>query len=226
MRAKLITFSGLDGAGKSTQIDHLKLSFINSGGKIRIVWARGGYTPLMESVKNILRGISKNRALPPSGPNPRRSQAFKNPMVRKLWLILAILDLWFVYAVQIRWWRLRGINVICDRYVWDTLIDLQLNFPQENIERWLLWRWLVKTVPQPAAAFLLVIPVAESVRRSDRKGEPFRDPPAVLAQRLDAYLALAADWRTLDCTRPAEDVAAEIRQVLRITTSPIAPQIN
>ena len=45
MQIKLITFSGLDSAGKSTQIDKV-INYLNlKKQKVRLVWSRGGYTP-------------------------------------------------------------------------------------------------------------------------------------------------------------------------------------
>ena len=47
----MIVFSGLDGAGKSTQIELLKFYFKNSGVPVISFWSRGGYTAGMEFVK-------------------------------------------------------------------------------------------------------------------------------------------------------------------------------
>jgi thymidylate kinase len=175
------------------------------------VWTRGGYTPFFEGLKTLLRRLL-GRALPPSGHNPQRKQAFRKGPVRRLWLILAVLDLLWVYGVQVRWYQWRRQIVVCDRYLWDTMVDFRLTFPQENIEHWWLWRLLVRLTPRPQAAFLLLVPVEESVRRSDVKGEPFRDPPQVLAQRLAQYraLALTIPWYVLDGCRPVPELSSEI----------------
>lgn len=207
----LVTFSGIDGAGKSTQIELLMDHLRREGRKPLYVWTRGGYTPLFERLKALLRRLP-GRAVPPPGNNPRRTQAFRKGWVRRLWLVLGLLELLWLYGLQLRWWRWRGRVVVCDRYLWDTLIDFRLNFPQEYVERWWLWRLLARIAPQPDAAFLLLVPVEESVRRSDAKGEPFRDPPEVLAQRLAQYQALAQDgcWHVIDGRRPIPELAAEV----------------
>jgi len=51
--AKIIFFSGLDGAGKSTQIDILKNHYLNQNKKVYYFWSRGGYTPGFQRLKNI-----------------------------------------------------------------------------------------------------------------------------------------------------------------------------
>lgn len=218
----LVVFSGLDGAGKSTQID-LLLAWLRAQGQDPVyLWARGGYTPLFNALKSILRRASGGRVVPDSGPSTARTQAFRQPWKRRLWLRLALLDLLLVYVLQVRWWLWRGRPVICDRYVGDTLLDFRLNFPQEQVERWPLWRALVKLAPQANAAFLLLIPVAESVRRSQLKDEPFPDPPEILAQRLAQYQSLAesSDWQVLDGRSPISDLAHTIRRRVAQATNP------
>ena len=214
-RGQIIVFSGLDAAGKSTQIELLLAHLRQKGRQPVYLWTRGGYTPLFEWVKGMLRRV-RGSALPPPGHNPQRARAFGTPWVRRLWLTLAQLDLLWVYGVQVRWWRGRGRAVVCDRYLEDTLIDFRLNYPQENVAGWWLWRMLARLTPTPDAAFLLLVPVEESLRRSDAKGEPFRDPPEVLAQRLAHYESLARDghWQVLDGRRAIEDLAGAIRQAV------------
>ncbi len=217
MSSNLIAFSGIDGAGKSTQIDILIRCLRIAGKDPVYVWSRGGYTPGVEAAKRLVRRAGRGRIVPPSGRTEQRAQAFAKPRTRRLWLALAMLDLIVLYAVGIRWWRWRERPVICDRYLWDTLIDFRLNFPTEDVERWLLWRVLRATAPKPDVAFLLLVPVDESVRRGELKHEPFPDSRETLAQRLDAYttLILTAGWIVIDCIQPVETVADEIANALQ-----------
>lgn len=209
----LVVFSGIDGGGKSTQIRLLQEYLHAQGRESVYLWTRGGYTPIFDRLKAILRRLSRSRAVPPAGSTLQRERAFSSTRVRRVWLALALLDLMWTYGILVRYWRWRGRAVICDRYLWDTLVDFRLNFPGERAEHWLLWRCLVRVTPQPDAAFLLVIPVAESVRRSKLKNEPFPDTPARLADRLAHYETLSAtgDWLLLDGQRPIESLASEIR---------------
>lgn len=143
----------------------------------------------------------------------QRERAFSRPMVRRVWLSVSLLDLLWVYGVQVRWWMARGRSVVCDRYIWNTFVDFRLYFPTESVEQWWLWRLLIAVTPVPDVAFLLVIPVEESVARSDRKGEPFRDGPEVLARRRALYEALAGEgrWYILDGMRAQDDLQQEIQ---------------
>ena len=204
----MIAFSGLDGAGKSTQIELLKDYFEGQGGKVKYFWSRGGYTPGMQAFKDLMRK-SSSKKMPSQGPSKERNQSFSNPVVRKIWLALAILDLMFFYGVYIRLKSLAGTTVICDRYLFDTSIDFKLNFPQEKIENWYLWQLLCLVAVRPKKHFVLTITVAESQKRSKLKDEPFPDTEDTLNNRLRNYLDFVNKNKStshIDCSSVINDV--------------------
>ncbi len=190
-RGRLLAFSGLDGAGKSTQIDLLLERLLNDGTPAHRLWIRGGYTPGFSLLKKLVR-CGKPGTLPQPGRSVEREQRFQSQRTRRLWLTLAILDLMSYLGVWVRLLRWRGITVVADRYLEDTLLDFRLNFPQERVEEWWQWRLLRWLAPQPDHSFVFVVPVQESLRRSQLKAEPFPDSAEVLAARLEAYERLAA----------------------------------
>ena len=55
IRGSLITFGGLDGAGKSTQIALLTDYLVKSGRKPVYIWSRGGYTAVLQGLKTLSR---------------------------------------------------------------------------------------------------------------------------------------------------------------------------
>ena len=208
----IIVLSGMDGAGKSTQIERLCRRLTAAGMRPQRVWSRGGYTPGMNWLKAGLRRAAGRSILPPPGRGARRDRTMARPFVRRLWLRLAILDLLLLYGVWLRVKRCMGHTVVCDRYLPDTALDFQINFPQEDLTRWPLWRLMAWCAPVPDCQFLLIIPVDESQRRSVLKNEPFPDAPEVLQMRYATYRSWAQDrrWHVLDGCRPEDDVAAEI----------------
>ena len=211
-RGRLIAFNGIDSAGKSTQIDLLLEELRKKGEKPVYLWTRGGYTGLFNFLKNSLRRIM-GRRLPPSGRNDKRNQAFKKSWVRNLWLILAILDLILVYGIYVRISKSFGRIVIADRYLWDTWVDFRLNFSEVKFDQWILWKILKWITPKPSVAFLLLIPVEESLCRSKEKNEPFPDSEEMLRKRLNLYekLSCLRNWNPLDCLKPIEEIQREIK---------------
>jgi dTMP kinase len=91
-------------------------------------------------------------------------------------------------------------------------LDFQLNFPEKNVERWFLFRVLKQIASKPSKAFMLLIPVEESLTRSRLKAEPFPDSRETLEQRLGHYnlISKLECFKVFDCTQPVSVVAAEI----------------
>jgi thymidylate kinase len=184
----MIAFSGLDGAGKSTQIDLLAKKYKDEGSKSLILWARGGYTTGMKFVKNLFKISKKTSTKQSDKRTTSREKSFSNPLIRKIWLSLSILDLILLYGFYVRIKELSGVKIICDRFIYDTLLDFELNFPDEEIEKWTLWKLLLFISVKPKKHFVITIPVKESLRRSKLKNEPFPDSIEVLESRLNKYL--------------------------------------
>lgn len=216
----IVSFSGLDGAGKSTQIELLIEYFNKKGKKTKYIWARGGYTPMFNWIKKIIRKVSP-ASIPKPGKSVKRTQVFKSPMVRKIWLTIAIIDLAILYGVYIRWLNYLDYVVVCDRYVRDTEIDFNLNFPTESVKEWWIWKLMNKFIAKPKQNYLLIIPVEESLRRSKLKDEPFPDTPEVLTQRRKTYLALQKEyntWHFIDAIRSIESIHKEIISLIENKT--------
>ena len=125
MNGKLISLSGIDGAGKSSQIRSIQKYYKKRNQPFVYLWTRGGNTSGIEMLKVFSRKVAGKR-LPPSGHSNQRDQILKKKWIQKVWLTLAIIDLMRIYAVNIRWKLWRGTIVICDRYLWDTLIDFKI----------------------------------------------------------------------------------------------------
>jgi dTMP kinase len=182
----LIVFSGLDGSGKSTQLGKTEEWLNNKRVEHYTFWSRGGYTPGFSFLKRLF--LRKKAARNVSEHRTKRNNLFRNKIILYLWLNLAIIDLLFWWCVYL---RIRIIilreHVLCDRYLYDTLIDFRLYYNGIDVEKMFLWKLLVLLAPNPEITFLSTIPVAESLKRSKLKNEPFPDSPIDLKQRLEFY---------------------------------------
>lgn len=213
---KKIYFSGLDCSGKSTQIEILKKKFENDNLKVLIFWSRGGYTPGFQKLKDILRMFSGNE-LPKPGNSPKRDKALSNPIVRRVWLSIAMIDLFYYYVIYLRVKYLFGYNIICDRHLLDTNIDFKLAYPQSNTDKWILWKLIKFFAMKPDFHFVSTIPVKESVIRSKFKFEPFPDSPETLEKRLDLYnVGLKNDEKLffIDGMRDLNEIKEQINKLV------------
>jgi len=211
---RFLVFSGSDAAGKSTQIGLLVKTLRSKGYSTYDLWARGGYTPLFTALKALFFGVPHQRTSSHNGYALQREQILSKSWVRTLWLAMAIWDMIFLYGFWLRLVKLTGRAIICDRYILDTQIDFRLNFPDIQVESWWSWKWLAGLSPEPEVAFLMLIPVSESIRRSEIKREPFRDPAEKLERRLKQYQELASQnyWQILDGRESIQSLAKRIEE--------------
>lgn len=210
--SQIISFSGIDGAGKSTQINHLIQHLSVRQQPFVCLWSRGGYTSWFDFLKNIIRKGSGG-TVPASGHSTKREKMLNHGMIGRVWLSLAILDLIRFYGVVVRWHCLMGRVVLCDRYLWDTLIDFKINFPAINVESWIIWRLLVHLCPVPNLAFFLYIPLQVSEDRSLKKGDPFPESIEKRAKRHAFYMGIGkpqVKWNTIDGLTPMQEISDHI----------------
>lgn len=207
MNTKFIALSGIDGAGKSTQLDLIKKHFEKNEQPVISLWTRGGNTSGINALKALIRKLA-GKKLPPSGHSIKRDQMLEKAWIQRVWLILAIMDLIRIYSVVLRWWLFKGKVVICDRYLWDTYIDFKIMFPNIDVKNWMLWKFLVWLTPVPDKAVLLMIPLDLSEKRCLQKYEPFPDTPQRRKKRYELYknTSKLKHWDVIDSTNSKDEV--------------------
>ncbi len=165
-RPLVVSFSGLDGAGKTTQIENLRAVAHSLGLRDSLLTFWDDVVVLSRYREGFVHKVygSERGIGAPDKPVARRD---KN--VRAWYLSLMRHALYLLDAIHLRWVlsKARGSRpdlVIVDRYIYDELANLPLQNP--------LTRWFVKIinllVPRPDIAFLLdADPVAARARKPE-----------------------------------------------------------
>jgi len=163
---KIVSFSGMDGAGKSTQIKSLHAYMEKSGFCVRLItfWDDvASFTRMREVAGHKLFKGDKGVGTPEIPINR------KDKNVRSWMMSLIRLCMYFVDAVSLRIEVKKALHsnadfIICDRYIYDELVNLTL----QNSAIRIYARFIMKITPRPHISYLLD---ADPVQARARKPE-------------------------------------------------------
>lgn len=216
--ARLICFIGLDGAGKSTQCKYLIEALKKQGLNYR-------YTPCR--FESPLLGIALFWArliMAPKGRNMRdynqRMETKKhwllNPFLRNSYRIFVNWSYLFQVAMRVKLPLLLRRNLVCDRYIYDSVIDqaVEFNYTTQEMERRL--RWYFRRAPRPMRVFFLDVPETVAYQRNLSKNEGFTMNYFSMRRRLYQTLALWPEVVVLDGTQALESIHAQILKAVAL----------
>jgi thymidylate kinase len=167
----LVSLSGLDGVGKTTNAEALANALAVSEIACRLVWSRRGCSGLYRLVSRLGKPLLRRAESLPLGGGSVDPQGVTHggPHVtawRFLWACFNALDLLLVYLLRVRVPLVTGKVVICDRYAYDGAVELRQRLPPSDRLSDLPVRLLVALSPKPRAAYLLDVPAPLAVQRS------------------------------------------------------------
>jgi dTMP kinase len=206
-RGLLVSLSGIDGAGKSTIVYQLReLLSIDYGISIRYVWCKFGDHPFSKC--RLSRLLGREQARRPQfsyAPSNRPPAAFRLYGLALLAFHLGRIALSVRRPVQ------SGHVVLCDRYIFDTMVDLQqdLHFSVSRVRGVLGARW----IPQPDCKVLLDLEAETAfVRKADSTSVEY------LQERRTMYLDIARKYglTVVDASQPIETTTQLVLEQIRI----------
>ena len=204
MQTRWVSFSGIDGAGKSTQIAALQARMREMGLRVRILsfWDEiAALTRIREGAGHTLFGGEKGVGRPEAPVNRRDKNVQSWPMS---WVRLG---LYFLDALSLRRATKRAMRsgdelVFFDRHIYDELANLNLRNPLLRAYA----RGLMRIVPRPHISYLLD---AEPEAARARKPEY---PLEFLHANRQSYLELnrLVGGLTVIAPMPMEDAKREV----------------
>ena len=149
----LITFSGIDGAGKSTQIAHLQSRLEDAGLKVELLTFWDDAATLKRLREGVGRTLFKGDqgVGTPERPISRRDKNVSSPGLTLLRLVIYLADAVSLRKIASAAVKSRADVVIFDRYIYDELANLDLGKATGRA----YLRGIMKLVPKPWISFFL-----------------------------------------------------------------------
>jgi dTMP kinase len=192
-----VTFEGLDGSGKSTQVELLR-AHLEESGRVVVATREPGGTQLGEEIRELLLGGTEI-----------------SPWAEAALFAAARAEL---VAEMIRPALERGADVVCDRYL-DSSLAYQGIARGLGVERVLALNMDAIRGLLPDVTFLLLIDPEEAALRSGEASDRIEREGGEFLRQVDkAYRELGSIFATrivtLDGSRPADEIAKEVRDKL------------
>jgi thymidylate kinase len=207
-QASLISFSGLDGSGKSTLIGMLSAKLDQCGIPHKVVWAKFGLHPLGRITALIRR---KNQPLQKT--LDQNEPVESRNLFRFVYMQILLWSYYLILRRRVLAPLRRGYLLLCDRYTYDTIVDLvvELGLDTDRAEKLMTKIW----IPKPDLAFWLNIdPVVAQSRKDDALSISHGNA------RITQYQEISNKFSLIEITgdlSPEESLAVIIEKIKEIT---------
>ena len=188
----IISFSGIDSSGKTTQIELLYKYCKTRKWNIIRKWSKARGTPGIIFIKSLIRKES-DASLKES--IEFRKEIYKNIYKQKLLYILSMIDLCLYWGIYFRISSLFCKVFICDRYLWDTYVDIKCDFFHIDIDNSILWNLVIFFAPKPNTSFVFIIPAELSLARDNQKAADGIDNLDVKVFKTNLYMKLVQECK-------------------------------
>lgn len=208
-RPKALCLVGGDGTGKTAHAKKIIVDLQNAGTKCSYVWFGQPYLlsyPFMFLCNKL--GYTENHVLP-GKIVCQEHQYYRNKALAFVWPWIQLLDLAVLVFTRVYLPVWRGITVVCDRFIYDTLVELMADTNDNKLYKKTVGKLILSLKPK----FALVIRLNVNAQTAfDRKN----DVPDVrfLRVRRNNYQIISSQLKleTVDAEQPFDAVHQKIMQ--------------
>ena len=223
-----VALIGLDGSGKSANIDRMKKD--SDYGPFNFLWVRWKPTLLKPAYK-IMQGkvdkskdvkVQRTENLKTSEDQQKlnadynkksslKGKVFKNPVVRRLWIFAATFDYFFQFYFKTLKYLIKRKNIVFDRFYLDLYVDQGINFGytpaqvEKEIKR---HKWLFPSIEK--TVYIRVSPETCYKRKDDIPNMDYLEKRYAIYE----HLAKSNNWKAVDGEQPFEAVYADIKKTI------------
>lgn len=187
----LICFTGMDGSGKTTHAKTLAKVMEEHGIKNKYVWNRFEPSIVLRpfmAIASVLflqgRDVFGNYIEYSNS----KKRLFRNRFLSAMYQYIVLVDYYLQILLRIKIPLIFGKNIICDRYVYDTIVDLTVYSHYTNAKTKNILKNLFYLLPKPNLIFLIDLPEEVAFQRKE-------DTPSIeyLRERRDIYLHIGKE---------------------------------
>ena len=208
-----ICFTGIDGAGKTTLAKFL-INYLRKEG-IQATYVYSRYVPILLRPimfigkllffrdKDFYRDYSEYS-------NTKKTTSKQHPLLSRLYQHLLLFDYSFQILFKIKLPLLFGKNIVCDRYIHDTIVtdlSVDFNYSKKDVKNSL--NKILYLFPMPDILFLIDLPEEIAHKRKD-------DVPSVdyLRDRRKMYLYIGNEYKMtiLDGSMPLDELKYRVKE--------------
>ncbi len=152
---KAVIFTGLDGTGKTAHSDSLVEWLLELGYEVEYQWVRFRHRLTLPFLA-VAREVGATQYGEISGYTVSTHRFYELPLaLRRLYRILFLLDFFVQANVKVLKPVSKGKIVVCDRYVWDALVDLTISTGDCLLSGGHFSNTLLSLVPRDSITILL-----------------------------------------------------------------------
>ena len=207
----LICFIGIDGTGKTTLANELVVRLNQHNINAKYVWSRFEpqfVRPLLLIDKTLFHQ-NKTTDEGYKRYSSSRRKFLRRPIIRNFYEFILLFDYSIQLFFKIRIPLMNNINIVTDRYYFDTLVDLNVNLAYSNKKLAGIFNFFKRLNPDPDIVFLVDIPEKIAFERKN-------DVPSIeyLYERRQSYINISKQYSmiALDGTEQLETLHSLIWQ--------------